>query len=63
MIPNDPEERHKMIVYMLATCNNEANNLTKWEENFIISINEQFCDKGTLSDRQCEILETIYDKI
>jgi uncharacterized membrane-anchored protein len=48
---------------MLSVCNNEANNLTKWEENFIISINEQFCDKGTLSDRQCEILETIYDQI
>jgi len=63
MIPNDPEERRKMIVYMLGACNNEDYNLTEWERNFITSINEQFCDRGTLSDRQCEILEKIYDKI
>lgn len=63
MIPTDIEQRKKMIVYMLGACNNENNNLTKWEENFLTSINEQFCDKNNLTDRQCEILERIYDKL
>ena len=34
--------------------------LTKWEEEFIISISNQFDRKGSLSDKQFEILERIY---
>jgi hypothetical protein len=62
MIPNDLEERKKMISYMLATIAIEYDELSPWEQNFIDSINEQFQNKGTLSDRQCEKLEQIYDK-
>ena len=39
---------------------NDGWNLTKWEENFIASIDEQFTQSGSLSERQTEILERIY---
>lgn len=63
MIPNDLEERRKVIKYMLdRIVNEEYDELGSWEQNFIDSINEQFQSKGNLSDRQCEKLEQIYDK-
>lgn len=34
--------------------------LTKWEEDFITSITEQFQRTGSLSDKQEDILERIY---
>lgn len=39
---------------------NEDSDLTKWEQGFIESITQQFEERGTLSDRQEEILERIY---
>jgi hypothetical protein len=35
-------------------------NLTKWEEDFVESIDEQLADGRSLSERQAEILERIY---
>jgi hypothetical protein len=63
MIPNDQPARSQMIERMLNACNNTDTVLTKWESDFIFSIDEQFESKGTLSDKQCEILERIYDKV
>jgi len=65
MIPNDFEARCSMIEYMLQMLEDE-DGLTEWEENFVESVSNQF-EKNkqfskTLSDRQCEILERIYDK-
>lgn len=34
--------------------------LTKWEESFVESVQEQFQRRGSISDRQEEILERIY---
>lgn len=34
--------------------------LTKWEEDFVESVSEQFIDTGSISDKQEEILERIY---
>ncbi len=39
---------------------NDSKGLTKWEENFVDSIAEQFEKTRSLSDRQEEILERIY---
>lgn len=61
MISNDKIERKKMIDRMITAC--EDNELTKWENDFITSVGIQFTDKGDLTDRQCEILERIYDKL
>ena len=41
-----------------ASCNK----LTSWEENFLESISEQLTLKGTLSDKQMEVLNRIADK-
>lgn len=62
MIPKDTENRKKIIHYMLDAFDDKSN-LTDWESNFIDSITQQFDDIGHLSDRQCEILERIYDKL
>jgi hypothetical protein len=65
MIPNDIEQRKKVIQYMLDACDTASSNdeLTEWESNFIQSVREQFSIHMNLSNRQCEILEKIYDKI
>ena len=34
--------------------------LTKWEQDFVESVGLQLDDRGTISDRQEEILERIY---
>ena len=62
MIPNDQPARKQMIERMIKfrLTNNEE--LTQWEIDFIESIHEQFLHKGELSNKQCEILERIYDK-
>jgi hypothetical protein len=49
------------IEYMLASCKT-AHTLTSWEEYFLESIEEQFRVRGTLTDRQVEILERIYNE-
>lgn len=39
----------------------EANvELSKWEEGFLESVAEQLDTRGTLSDRQVEILDSLY---
>lgn len=63
MIPTDPERRTEVIRYMLEFCENKLDSLSEWEANFITSIRDQFDSKGTLSDRQCDKLEQIYDKL
>lgn len=62
MIPTDLVERRKMIKRMIESCVNNIDYLSKWENDFLISIGEQFSDNGNLTDRQCEILEKIHDK-
>lgn len=64
MIPRDKEERVKMIARMLTGLEGrEDDSYTEWENDFINSLNEQFEKKGDLTDRQCEILEALYDKL
>lgn len=63
MIPNDLHERQRMIQRMLDICHGNSDQLTKWEKDFIDSAHGQFAFKENLSDRQCEILEKIYDKL
>lgn len=45
---------------MLEDIELHGRDLTEWEENFVKSVRKQFDRKGTLSDRQIEILERIY---
>lgn len=62
MISKDIEVRRKIISYMLdgllrSSIENE------WENEFVHSVSEQFEKRQNLSDKQCEILERIYNKV
>ncbi len=59
MLPNDPVLRKQMIDRMIEHCKNNMDKLTKWEEAFIYSID----NKESLSDRECEKLEEIHDRV
>jgi hypothetical protein len=65
MIPNDQPLREQTIRRMLGKFLGDPtyyDALTKWEQDFIDSIYEQFEHKGDLSFKQTEILERLYDK-
>ncbi len=53
-------KQHDLARHMLESLESPSRELTKWEENFIESVAEQYQTKGWLSDRQLEILEKIY---
>jgi hypothetical protein len=44
----------------IEKCIEDRSRLTKWEEDFVESIGEQLDERGTLSERQADILERIY---
>jgi len=48
------------IEWMLNAIQENARNLSKWERDFIESVAEQFGNRGTLSERQLEIVDRIY---
>lgn len=66
MIPNDQPARkqmiERMIKYVIRTSEESEGIYTAWEIEFIESIDGQFLHKGDLTNKQCEILERIYDK-
>ena len=41
-------------------CMSSGRNLTKWEQDFVESLDDQLRTSGSLSLRQEEILESIY---
>lgn len=58
--PADALKRKQQITEMLEALETPSKELTKWEENFLESLAEQFEKRGTLSDRQFEILDRIH---
>lgn len=50
----------ELIDHMFTSLETPTKDLTKWENDFINSIYDQFERKGDLSDKQFEILEKIY---
>lgn len=54
--PKTPE----MIEHFLKELQMPAKTLTNWELQFLESISNQFDERGSLTDRQFEILEKIY---
>ena len=53
-------EKQNLVKHMLGELETPKRELTKWEDDFIGSITEQFERQGSLSERQVEILERIY---
>jgi hypothetical protein len=50
----------QIIEDWLSKVNDEGVNLTKWEEDFIESLSDQWAMRKNISDKQEEILERIY---
>ena len=59
-MPLNQHQQQQAIQHMLQTLESPSKELTKWEENFLESITEQFQKRQSLSERQYEILERIY---
>jgi len=62
MIPQDKEQRVKIIAYMIEGIKLQHDELGDWEREFTYSVEEQFERKGDLTVRQCEKLEQIYNR-
>lgn len=63
MIPNDQPLRYEMIERMINYLMRSPHKLNDtFEKEFVTSVAFQFDAKGDLSQKQCEILERIYDK-
>lgn len=48
------------IIHFLKALEMPSKELTKWELGFIADLDDQFMRRGSLSDKQFEILERIY---
>lgn len=48
---------------LITDCETRSEKLSEWEASFIQSIREQFDRRGSLSDRQLEILDKIWEKV
>lgn len=57
-----PTDQQQRIQHMLSALETPHKNLTPWEISFLESITDQFSRKGSLSDRQVEILDRIYSE-
>lgn len=54
----------EVIEHWIKSINEDGINLSKWEEDFMESITEQFERSKRVSDKQEEIIERIYtDKV
>ena len=51
------------IQQMLDDCESRESKLTEWEAGFIDSISDQFAKKGSLSEKQDERLESIWNRV
>ena len=51
------------IQQMLDDCEARESKLTEWEAGFIDSISAQFENKGSLSQKQDERLESIWNRV
>ena len=50
----------ELIAHMLDCLKTPSRELTKWEEGFVESVDEQFTKRGSLSEKQIAVLERIY---
>ena len=51
------------ISTMLEDCEKRESKLTEWEATFIDSLSSQYIKRGSLSEKQCDIPEKIWDRV
>ncbi len=52
----------KVVRGWLDRCREDGEKLTPWEVSFLESVTDQFDCRGSLSERQLEVLERIYNE-
>ena len=57
------EEKRKQIEFVLEHCTDNWQRLTEWEQGFVESVADQFNRRGTISEKQEDVLERIYVKL
>lgn len=48
---------------LIEDCENRESSLSDWERLFVNSISEQLCRGGSLTERQAEKLEAIWERV
>lgn len=61
-IPVKTEQTTEIVEHFLRELEMPAKTLTEWELDFLVSIRDQFDRRGSLSEKQFEILERIYSE-
>jgi hypothetical protein len=51
------------VLEQIGDCENRSEKLSDWELNFIDSISQQLVVTGSLSEKQIEILDRIWNKV
>jgi hypothetical protein len=52
----------EVVEKWIKTALEDGKGITAWENDFLVSVGEQLERKGTLSDKQEEIVERIYSE-
>jgi hypothetical protein len=52
-----------LLKHLISLCEDNEDQLSEWERNFISSIKKQLTEKQTLSEKQIDILQKVSDKI
>lgn len=55
----DRDEQQRMI----DDCEARSSKLSDWESNFIDSLSKQMAQGRTLSTKQCDVLDKIWEKV
>lgn len=53
-------EKYELIKHMLESLETPSKVLSEWETKFLESVTDQFVNRGMISERQLEILESLY---
>jgi len=56
----DKVEQYQLHMSWIDKCMEKRHKLSDWERKFVIDIRLQLRQKGSLSDKQAEVLERIY---
>lgn len=57
------EQSNAEVEQIIADCENRDELMTDWERKFTDSVSKQFKEKGSLSPKQLDVLNKIWDKV
>lgn len=60
--PSEMKHKREVITEWIDLIQTEGRSLTAWEESFVDDLAAQLDERGSISDRQEEILERIYSE-